>query len=199
MDVNVSKVSLHAPTAETRLSQADFTTTVCPICGTAADSFLLAAIRCGSETSIESAFCRTCEHRYLKKLPTAQWFDRYYGSEWDTGRLRREPAALGVKQRVKSLIKQVPLARATWQMLRGAPAMSPALQGRERYLFPFLLGIGETDGFYYQRDADVKNVLEIGCGYGGTLDLFRRRGFTVCGTEASPERVAACRAQGLDV
>ena len=54
-------------------------------------------------------------------------------------------------------------------------------------MFPFLTGVVESTGFY-QLQPDVNKILEVGCGYGTDLDVFRKKGFTAVGTEASPAR-----------
>jgi SAM-dependent methyltransferase len=65
-------------------------------------------------------------------------------------------------------------------------------------IFPFLVGVVESSGFY-QPQPDVNKILEVGCGYGAVLDVFRRKGFTAVGTEASLTRAQSCRARGLNV
>ena len=72
------------------------------------------------------------------------------------------------------------------------------MPGAATLIFPFLVGVVESSGFY-QPQPDVNRILEVGCGYGTVLDVFRRKGFTAVGTEASPTRAQSCRARGLNV
>lgn len=49
---------------------AEYVTLDCPICGRADESVLLAEVWSAGRTSLESAYCSRCEHRYFRKLPS---------------------------------------------------------------------------------------------------------------------------------
>jgi 2-polyprenyl-3-methyl-5-hydroxy-6-metoxy-1,4-benzoquinol methylase len=50
---------------------------------------------------------------------------------------------------------------------------------------------------YLPLFAGAKNVLDVGCGRGELLDLFRENGIEARGIDSNDEMVAACRARGL--
>lgn len=77
--------------------------------------------------------------------------------------------------------------------------MAAAEARRLAKVYNFMLGVAKGDGGYYLAAPDVRKVVEIGCGYGDTLDVFRQKGFQTWGTEASPHRAAWCRRRGLRV
>lgn len=53
---------------------------------------------------------------------------------------------------------------------------------------------------YLDRLRDARPpLLELGAGHGLLLELARSRGIPACGVELFPDRVAICRAKGLDV
>ena len=175
------------------LEQEDFTSVVCPICHQDDESLLLADIRCGELTSLESAFCKRCEHRYLRKVPRLDWFRRYYATTWDTGR-SQSVTPLTV---AKGFLRKVPLARSAWRLTRQYLYDGPKgrLDWNAMQFFSFLLGVVESNGIYYLAQPEVNKVLEVGCGYGGMLEVFHNKGFHVFGTEASPHRAQSCRAK----
>jgi len=57
--------------------------------------------------------------------------------------------------------------------------------------------VTDANLLYFAR-PDIRKVLEIGCGFGETLHLFRGLGMSPVGIDASPKRIAACRAEGLN-
>lgn len=197
MEVTVSDVSLEGPMTMAYLEQEDFTSVVCAICDQDDESLLLADIRCGELTSLESAFCKRCEHRYFREVPRLDWFQRYYATTWDTGR-SQSVAPLTV---AKGFLRKVPLARSAWRLTRQYLYDGPKgrLDWNVVQHFSFLLGVVESNEIYYLRQPNVKKVLEVGCGYGDMLEVFRRKGFHVFGTEASPRRAQSCRDRGLNV
>jgi len=114
IEVTVSNLSLKGTMRTAYIEQKDLTSAVCPICHQDDESLLLADIRCGELTSLESAFCKRCEHRYLRKVPRLDWFQRYYATTWDTGR-SQSVAPLTV---AKGFLRKVPLARSAWRFAR---------------------------------------------------------------------------------
>ena len=50
---------------------------------------------------------------------------------------------------------------------------------------------------YLSLFAGCANVLDVGCGRGELLDLFREQGITAHGVDINPAMVAACRERGL--
>jgi SAM-dependent methyltransferase len=118
--------------------------------------------------------------------------DRYYAEEFDAGQTDLTKPRYGIR----AAIKRWPGVDTAWGKL------SKALKREEpglRQIRAFLEGIIETNGSYYLRRPDIRKVLEIGCGYGGKLTMFRRLGYETYGVEASRLRAEECRRQGLKV
>lgn len=195
MRVVVSSYTVERPASIERPSQDAYTTRACSVCGSDDESVLLTRVTSGERTSLESAFCRRCEHAYLRRLPSVEWYEWYYKQAWDTG---GGPASLGLAARARYTAGRLRLAAR--RRGRPASAFSSRVAGdaQAMQLFPMLLGVVE-DSTSYLADPEVTSVLEIGCGYGGLLEQFHRRGFRAVGTEASPRRAAASRARGLEV
>ena len=207
MIIDVTNVSLKGAAQFAYPSQEDYVLRACPVCGRHDDSILVADVRCGMVTSLESAFCRECEQWYLSKLPSPEWYDRYYAANWDTGR-SQSTVGPGPVTQAKILLNKLAFVRSARALMRyhavnrsGSrtfPTFNPEVSGAATLMFPFLAGVVEASGFY-QPQADVNKILEVGCGYGAALDVFSRKGFTAVGTEASRARAEACRARGLNV
>lgn len=192
IDILVSKTRLGGPMTQVFLEGGEFQSLKCPICQDDSASILLAEVRAGNLTSMESAYCRSCEHRYFRKMPGLTWLNRYYAEEFDGG---RQPSG-SVVQRFKQAVKSLPGVEAVWKQVCDTI-------GREhrglRQLRAFLEGVVESDGNYFLARPDIRKVLEIGCGYGSRLALFRRLGYDTLGVEANRMRALACRNQGLKV
>ncbi len=192
LDVFVERVSLSGPMQEVEVSQGDFQFCPCPICQTEKDSLVLSEVLAGGTTSMVSAYCVSCEHRYFQKMPSVAWLDRYYAEEFDAGRTELTKVRRGIKDAVKRL----PGVETAWTKLsRFVGREEPGL----RQIRAFLEGIVETNGSYYQTRPDIHKVLEVGCGYGAKLRLFQRLGYDSYGVEASRQRADECRKDGLTV
>jgi 2-polyprenyl-3-methyl-5-hydroxy-6-metoxy-1,4-benzoquinol methylase len=192
IDLHVTRVGLEGPMTEVEVAQSDFQLWPCPICQMEKESILVSEVRAGEFTSMESAYCTRCEHRYFRKMPSVRWMDRYYAEEFDAG----QTSLTKPQHNLRASIKRWPGADTAWGKL------SKALKREEpglRQLRAFLEGIIETNGSYYQRRPDIRKVLEIGCGYGGKLTMFRRLGYETYGVEAGRLRAEECRRQGLKV
>jgi SAM-dependent methyltransferase len=192
IDLHVIHVGLKGPMVEVNVPQHDFQFQSCPICRTEADSILLAEVRAGDATSMESAYCTRCEHRYFRKMPGVTWLDRYYAEEFDAG----QTGLTNSPHTIKAVLKRLPGFDAAWGRLSKAiKRESPGL----RQIRAFLEGIIDTNEGYYLPRSDIRKVLEVGCGYGGKLTLFKRLGYETFGVEASRLRAEVCRRQGLTV
>lgn len=207
MNIDISNVALKGAARFAYPAQNEYVLRVCPICGRSDGSILVADVRSGPVTSLETAFCTPCEHWYLRKLPSPEWYGRYYAENWDTGRSRSAVPA-GLVTQAKVQLHRVPFLRtaralARYQALnrsgsRSFPVFNPEVSGAALLMFPFLVGVVESSGFY-EPQPDVNKILEVGCGYGQALEVFRRKGFTAVGTEASQTRAQSCRERGLNV
>jgi len=191
-EIQVHSVRASAGTEILHLDESDFVERPCPICGEADASILLSMVCAGSRTSVESAFCERCEHRYHRKMPSADWVASYYADDWDRGK----SAPYSFMRRWREQLK----AHPKW----GRPynAFRSVVRGEDehfRYLRGLLEGITDGRGGYLLPNSDVRRVLEIGCGYGDKLLLFRRLGFSVVGQEANATRAALCRRLGIPV
>lgn len=192
IDVHVSKVDLGGPMEQVYLERSDFEALKCPICKDDSASALIAEVRAGIETSMESVYCRECEHRYFRKMPSLDWLERYYAEEFDCGKdsLIRPPMD------IKTALKSLPGIEGSWNW-------ASKILRREnvalRQMRAFLEGVTESNGSYYLQRPDVRKVLEIGCGYGSKLEMFRSMGYETVGIEASRLRAMACLQKGLRV
>lgn len=192
LDVFVERVNLGGPMQEIEVPQGDFQCWPCPICQTTQDSVILSEVLAGGVSSMVSAYCVMCEHRYFQKMPSVAWLDRYYAEEFDAGRTE----LTRVRRGIKDVIKKLPGVERAWTHLaRFVGREEPGL----RQIRAFLEGIIETNGSYYQTRPDIHKVLEVGCGYGGKLRLFQRLGYDCYGVEASRQRADECRKLGLTV
>ncbi len=192
LDVCVERVSLGGPMKEVEVAQGDFQCRPCPICRTEKDSLVLSEVMAAGITSMVSAYCVRCEHRYFQKMPSVAWLDRYYAEEFDAGRTELTKVRRGIKDAVKRL----PGVESAWARLaRFVGREDPGL----RQIRAFLEGIVETNGSYYLSRPDIHRVLEVGCGYGAKLRLFKRLGYNCYGIEASRQRANECRKDGLTV
>ncbi|MGK7873254.1 MAG: class I SAM-dependent methyltransferase [Xenococcaceae cyanobacterium] len=211
MEVNVSNFILKSPAMLAYPEQEDYTYTNCPICNRDDESFLLADVRCQELTSIETAFCKRCEHLYLRKLPSVQWYQRYYATEWDTGRTASINSSANPLARFKRVLKKLPLTQVSLRIIKRhllknsrktkSPLFNPDISVNRgaMEILSFLFGVAESDGVYYLAKPDINKVLEVGCGHGYVLEVFHRRGFSAFGTEASAYRAKSCRERGLNV
>ncbi|HET6674919.1 MAG TPA: class I SAM-dependent methyltransferase [Nitrospiraceae bacterium] len=192
IDLHVTRVGLEGPMTEIDVPQGDFQSGPCPICRTAADSILVAEVRAGEATSMESAYCVHCEHRYFRKMPSVAWLDRYYAREFDAG----QTGLAKPRRTIKTALKKLPgVETAWWELSKSMRREQPGM----RQIRAFLEGIIEANEGYYLPRPDIRKVLEIGCGYGGKLNLFKRLGYDTYGVEASRFRAQACRQLGLKV
>jgi SAM-dependent methyltransferase len=166
------------------VEQSAFALYPCPVC--LRDDALqpLASVVARGESSLESAFCTRCYHRFHRKFPREAWLDDYYQSKF-----QHESQVLPPRPGVIARARR-PLGRA-WRALNGRQTPNP--------FYEFLDGVLRGWGGYYASDASIRKVLEVGCGYGDNLAFLKERGYQAFGTESSPVRIAACRARGLDV
>jgi SAM-dependent methyltransferase len=174
------------------LEEEDFAVAACPICGNSDHSVLLAEVRAGNRSAVESAYCEKCEHRYHRKMPSPAWIADYYASGWDEG----QTTNWGLRRRIRERLKNGPRIGPLYNRIRNF------VKGEDdhfRYLRAALEGISEGRGSYLRPNTSCRRILELGCGYGDKLLLFRRLGFTVVGQEASRRRAETCRALGLTV
>lgn len=72
MDLYIKQVKLAGHGAETP-RQEIYERYPCPICGSDANLKIIGEVRAGDETSLESAICVPCEHRFHHKFPRADW------------------------------------------------------------------------------------------------------------------------------
>jgi SAM-dependent methyltransferase len=181
-----AKLSGHVAEA---IEQSALRTYPCPICGRDDALQSLTSVVAQGVASLESSFCTRCYHRFHRRFPRADWLQDYYQRKF---------------QSVPELLPRIAtsgVARASQRVRRALGEARRRLRGVTlgHRVFDFCEGVLTGSVGYYQRDQSIRKVLEIGCGYGEQLLLFRAKGFRAFGTESSPVRVAACRARGLDV
>ncbi|MCP4267846.1 MAG: class I SAM-dependent methyltransferase [Candidatus Brocadiaceae bacterium] len=49
------------------------------------------------------------------------------------------------------------------------------------------------------KDITISNVIEVGCGLGHTMEVFKKNGLNCVGIDVSPHAVSVCRNKGLNV
>src|SRR5207253_2801608 len=58
----------------------------------------------GTALSAVSSVCLDCEHGFLRRRPTSQWFDQFYSKAWDqSGQDRLEKGKTGMQPDPKVL------------------------------------------------------------------------------------------------
>ncbi|HKQ29796.1 MAG TPA: class I SAM-dependent methyltransferase [Burkholderiales bacterium] len=188
MDIRVKQVKLAGHLIETP-AQDIYQRYPCPICGNERRLQPIAEVHANSQTSLESAFCLDCEHRFHRKFPKTKWLQDYYREKFESSRGTAEEIPpirpRGFYRRVRT---------AAGRLLRYG--LSQSVPNR---IHDFLFGLTKADGWYYRRHPAVKKILEIGCGRGDNLLYFDERDFETYGTESNPLRVAECRGKGLRV
>jgi len=163
----------------------------CPICGSDGHLQSIGEVHANGKTSLESAFCTRCEHRYHRKFPTVEWLQEYYRDKFESSRgavaaIESVPIATpGIYRRLRSRLGA--LIRYGWS------------QAQPNRIHDFCLGVTKADPWYYRINPGIRKILEIGCGNGANLKFFSDLGFETCGTESNPVRVAECRSKGLRV
>jgi 2-polyprenyl-3-methyl-5-hydroxy-6-metoxy-1,4-benzoquinol methylase len=185
MRLTVSEVTLSNQEAATP-DQAIYQRYPCPICQETNALQMLAIIRAGGQTSLESAYCTRCQHRFHHKFPRLSWLRDYYEKEYESR------SAIPVMGRRTSLWR-----RARTRLAR--LVKHGLAQNVPNRVHDFCFGVTRSYGTYWQANPTIRKVLEIGCGFGETLRFFRDRGFDAYGTEANPVRRAHCVRDGLKV
>ena len=173
------------------------TVDACPACTAASDQQEISAAEGSQGRGLALARCSRCSHVYLSRRPNQDWFQRYYSSEWDSGRLVQKTRAT---ERLRSfLARSRRLQRwvSATRVLRTGLQRQVTLRTQEARMLSMVAGIGDSKDF--NRIRLPAKLLEIGCGHGASLVAFREAGFDVYGTEASAHRVDLCRAKGLRV
>jgi len=173
-------------------------TNPCPICHTDDNIKILSSIQGKKTKSLEVGFCKSCEHRFLRKSPSLEWFDSFYKNIFDTGDVRKKTTLLSS---IKEMLMNYPIAWKIFEELKflKSKLTHKPINHHQIHSMTFLIGVMDTDYTFLFPDDSLKNVLEIGCGYGGMLSSFKRQGYNVSGVEASKERAKYCKIRGLDV
>jgi len=190
MDLIVKNVKLANHQIETP-DQDNLRRYPCPICGGTEHLQSIGEVHAAGQTSLESAFCRHCEHRFHAKFPAPEWLQDYYRVKFESS--RGGPAISPTEP-----IQHPGLYRRA--RLRLGTLLRYGLSGtRPNRIHDFCLGVTKADAWYFKVNSGIRKILEIGCGTGANLRYFADRGFDTYGTESNPVRVADCRRQGLRV
>jgi cyclopropane fatty-acyl-phospholipid synthase-like methyltransferase len=175
--------------AITYLKDADYVTRPgCPICGIE-ETQALSQVRTSNQKGLEIHFCTDCEHIFFRRYPNEAWYSNYY--EWDQD--FSKSLHLSFARRLKRFVRNRPFVHDIWLKRLSARHRSSAA-------ISAMLREAVTDAnLLHMARLKIRNVLEIGCGLGGTLQLYKSFGLSPVGIDASPQRVAYCRADGLNV
>lgn len=164
----------------------------CPICHSDTTLQIIGEVCAGDDTSLESAICTSCEHRFHHKFPRAEWLQQYYREKFENPNSKSPDEIERSVIRGPNLYKRI--RSQVGRLLRYGVA-----QEMPNRIFDFLLGLANEDGAYYTKDRTIRRVLEIGCGNGTNLLYFKGRGFETFGTEVNPVRLRECQRKGLKV
>lgn len=190
MELLVKKVKLSHHLIETP-GQEIYRLYPCPICGSEEHLQTVGEVYANGKTSLESAFCTRCEHRYHKKFPTVEWLQEYYREKFESSR--------GAVVDIGSIPIATPSAYRRLRSRLSTLIRYGVSQAKPNRIHDFCLGVTKADAWYYQVNPNIRKILEIGCGNGDNLKFFTDLGFQTCGTESNPVRVAECRNKGLEV
>lgn len=200
LKLQIDEISLGGCTQHLTIEQSAYEKINCPICSS--NKSLLLTQVCGTQSNaLESSFCRDCEHWYLSRRPSNEWFLNYYRDDWE----KYSAPGLPVKKMLRNLSPLRSLWRQILRIKRGRKnrlgLFHPDIadDGRSIQFFAFMLGLIEQDDNVFGQMDGIKNVLEIGTGDGRMLSIFHDRGFSAVGVEASRNRARRCRDMGLDV
>lgn len=163
------------------------TRTGCPICAMP-ETQALSQIRTKNQKGLEVHFCSECEHIFFKRHPDAAWYTAYYEAQQDVNITQ----SISFTRRLKRYVRNKPFVQNLWwRRLRKRHRSADAICTMLRE------AVTDANLLYFNR-LDIQKVLEIGCGFGETLHLFRGMGMSPVGIDASPKRIAVCRAEGLN-
>jgi 2-polyprenyl-3-methyl-5-hydroxy-6-metoxy-1,4-benzoquinol methylase len=167
----------------------------CPACASREGQRVLAVARGLKDQALQLGQCTSCSHVYLQSRPTAEWFDKYYSEDWDTGstsqnQVKVASRARRMMRRNRFITKAV---RAQRVLRHDMPAILHPSPAR---LMQMISGLGEVKGDEFPYGW---KLLDIGCGYGGSLLFLHEFGLDTWGTEANAHRAAVARSLGLNV
>lgn len=190
MELIVKKVRLSHHLIETP-DQSIYRCYPCPICGS--EEFLqnIGEVHANGKTSLESAYCTRCEHRFHRKFPKVEWLQQYYSEKFESSR--------GTVSNIESVPIAAPSLYRNLRSKLGALIRYGTAHAQPNRIHDFCLGVTKSDTWYYRVNPGIRKILEIGCGNGLNLKFFKDLGFDTFGTESNPVRVAECRSKGLRV
>lgn len=186
---------------------------LCPVCGAdRAEPALRTHDRLFGEVTSKEEFtivrCRACTCAYVDPRPTPEEIGRYYPGAYYIRESR--PRALGAAE--TSRAAPTPWAKRRGAFLfqhlhgyrgstngRPAPAPEPSLAARTLFAGwqPWLeLGKNTRRLIPYQPGG---RVLDVGCGRGAQLALFREMGWETVGVDVSDEAAQQAEAKGIPV
>lgn len=191
MDIIVRDVALSGHGIEMP-EQSVYETHPCPICESSASLKVIGQVVANNTTSLESAFCENCQHRFHRKFPNSKWLENYYQKKFDN----KNSAQL--MQKVASKPLMVSLYRKLRHKLGKLIRYGSSQQIPNR-IHDFLSGLTKEDAAYYEKNLEINKILEVGCGNGDNLLYFEELGYEAYGTEVSSVRLATCKEKGLKV
>lgn len=190
LDLIVKKVKLSHHLIETP-DQSIYRRYSCPICNSEEYLQSVGEVHANGKTSLESAYCTRCEHRFHRKFPAVEWLQEYYSDKFESSR--------GTVPNVESVPIVSPGIYRRLRSRLGALIRYGISHAQPNRIHDFCLGVTKSDGGYYRINPGIKRILEVGCGNGLNLKFFTDLGFETYGTESNPVRVAECRSRGLRV
>ena len=168
----------------------------CPICGNT-NTHSLIAVGSYSQKGLDLHFCSNCEHTFFKRYPDDTWYLSYYKEDKDLNIQIKD----SYYRSLKRFIRNTPVVYDLWLKKRVSTHRTKATI---QSLLNEILQTSARDhhvntGLSWLAESKIQNVLDIGCGFGDTLLLYKSLGLSALGIDASPKRVQICRSKGLNV
>jgi SAM-dependent methyltransferase len=198
MRISFSKIEPTSGHKMTHLRPDDFESLDgCPVCSSQAAERIVRIEGVDGSVANEVSFCDRCEHTYLSRRPSPEWYQGYYSDEWDnsSGETRKR---VGFKERLKTMLRAVKNYNGR-NLIHYYDSRSQSADVKAMKIIPMLTGVATNDNYGLVPDPKVRSVLDVGCGLGDALILFQRLGLRTTGVEASRYRARFCRERGLDV
>jgi 2-polyprenyl-3-methyl-5-hydroxy-6-metoxy-1,4-benzoquinol methylase len=159
---------------------------LCPVCDSSNTRLLSRALG-QKHGGIEVSLCKNCEHVYLSRRPRDYWYNELYSVKLG----EKSDPQNSFQQRIRQSLRLLPVLKNI------SNARFLKAYGRVPIINAMFQGI-VTNGMVgaLRPRSDVRKVLEIGCGLGNNLKVYKNLGLETWGVEASPSRAAYCRSQG---
>jgi 2-polyprenyl-3-methyl-5-hydroxy-6-metoxy-1,4-benzoquinol methylase len=165
----------------------------CPVCDNGVNQELITSVEGkNGAVGLQITKCNACSHIYHSRPPTKKWLSTYYLDKWDSG----NSLSPTLFSKIKSTFNSNKLLH--YFVKRISIFKNRINQNKILFKIEMLRGLYPIAETLDELPVKLK-ILEVGCGYGYALELFRDFGFDSYGIEANSARVAECNRRGLNV